>query len=419
MLFRSRNLVRAAWMALLLLAAAGAVAQSTAPAPSSESVAQSTGAPGAGDGQPAEQSKPWLKTITFDGFVSGADTYNANDPASGLNQFRVFDFTDNAPELDVAEVAVQRPVAKPNDLGFRVDFLAGYSIPPKVASYGWFFDNRTGEGEHIDVNQVFLSYIVPVGKGLRLDAGKFVTPLGYEVIEGYDGYNDNYSHSFLFGYAIPYTNTGIKATYALNGKLTGMLMLTNGWDDVHDNNTAKSFGGQIAFTPTSMASLTFNFIAGPERRNDDHDWREVYEVVGTLKPFAQVTFGADALYGREDNAALSSFGIPMDAHGGGFAGYAKYSFHRLFALALRGEIFDDEGGSRTGVPQVLKEITLTPQYKLEAKWSRWNRHLTKIDGAFVLRGDLRCDFSDHNVFQTAASFRDYQFTTAVNLIYYF
>ena len=46
------------------------------------------------------------------------------------------------------------------------------------------------------------------GGRLQVDAGKFVTPLGYEVIEGWDGYNDNASHSFLFGYAIPFTLEG-------------------------------------------------------------------------------------------------------------------------------------------------------------------------------------------------------------------
>jgi hypothetical protein len=36
--------------------------------------------------------------------------------------------------------------------------------------------------------------------------------MGYELIEGYDGYNDNYSRSLLFNYAIPLTHTGVKAT---------------------------------------------------------------------------------------------------------------------------------------------------------------------------------------------------------------
>ena len=41
-----------------------------------------------------------------------------------------------------------------------------------------------------------MSWNAPCGSGLRFDAGKFITHHGYEVIEGYDGWNDNATHSF-------------------------------------------------------------------------------------------------------------------------------------------------------------------------------------------------------------------------------
>ena len=63
----------------------------------------------------------------------------------------------------------------------------------------------------MDIPQLFVSYIAPIGKGLRIDGGKFVTHMGYEVIGGYDGYNDNFSRGFIFGYGIPFTHTGLKA----------------------------------------------------------------------------------------------------------------------------------------------------------------------------------------------------------------
>src|SRR5207249_12047271 len=67
---------------------------------------------------------------------------------------------------------------------------------------------------------------------LRIDAGKFVTPVGAEFIEGYDGYNDNHSRSLLFTWAIPFTHTGFKLSYPFNDKFTAMVMLVNGWDNV-------------------------------------------------------------------------------------------------------------------------------------------------------------------------------------------
>ena len=69
-----------------------------------------------------------------------------------------------------------------------------------------------------------------------------MTNHGYELIDGYDGYNDNATRSFSFGYAIPFTHTGLKAAYAFSDQLTAMLMLVNGWDNAKDNNSSKSAG---------------------------------------------------------------------------------------------------------------------------------------------------------------------------------
>ena len=73
------------------------------------------------------------------------------------------------------------------------------------------------------LKEAYVSYLAPVGKGLQVDFGKFVTPMGAEVIESKD--NWNYSRSILFGYAIPFYHFGVRAKYAFNDKysLTGFL----------------------------------------------------------------------------------------------------------------------------------------------------------------------------------------------------
>ena len=106
---------------------------------------------------------------------------------------------------------MQIAASKPNDAGFRVDLATGNSIPQ-------ISKTQDQTASQFDLQQAFASYIVPFGSGLRFDVGKYVTHMGYEVIEGYDGYNDNYSRSILFGYAIPFTHTGVKASYAFSKK---------------------------------------------------------------------------------------------------------------------------------------------------------------------------------------------------------
>ena len=62
--------------------------------------------------------------------------------------------------------------------------------------------------------------------------------MGYDLIEGYDGYNDNKPLD-PFGYAIPFTHTGVKASYAFLSKIAAMVEVVNGWDLLRYNNRSK------------------------------------------------------------------------------------------------------------------------------------------------------------------------------------
>src|SRR5512141_1927146 len=167
--------------------------------------------------------KAWYEEISVNAFVSASYSYNFNRPDTGTNQLRVFDFDDNTFKVDVAEIVVQKAVSKPGEAGFRVDFEAGSSIPRVSSSYGLL------QGQDVDLQQALLTWSAAVGSGLRLDAGKFVTHFGYEVIDGYDGTNDNASRSFLFGFTIPFAPTGLKASYTFSDQLAGMFEIGNAW----------------------------------------------------------------------------------------------------------------------------------------------------------------------------------------------
>ena len=114
----------------------------------------------------------------------------------------------------MAQLVIQRAVEKPNQFGFRVNMIAGSGVPEVTAAYGMFRNMDTGVAHHFDVPEMYVSYIAPLGKGLRFDAGKMASHLGSEIIGGYDGYNDEFSRGFIFGFGVPFTYTGVKATYA-------------------------------------------------------------------------------------------------------------------------------------------------------------------------------------------------------------
>ena len=355
------------------------------------------------EGEEAAPAPRWYEEISVDGFVSTSWSYNFNRPASGTNQYRVFDFDDGSIKLDVAELVIRKDAAKVGETGFRADAVAGASIPRMSAASGLFRDPETGEAGDFDLQQAYVTWIAPVGSGLRLDVGKFTTTVGYELIEGYDGWNDNATRSFLFGYAQPATHTGLKAGYAFSGKVSANLLLVNGWDNVKDGNSSKTLGAGVTLAPGPALSLTVNGMYGPERSGNDADARSLLDVVAVVKASDAVTVAFNLDLGTEEGAAPGG----GSATWWGASGYVRWSISPAFALALRAEHFDDADGVRTGVVQELREVTLTPE-------ARVGPHL-------VFRADLRVDVSNAEVFEDAdgALTKKRQPTVLLNALYAF
>jgi len=386
-----------------LLAAALAWGRGIIPGPwAADAAAADAGSAASSDsaGSSAAAVPAWLGEVSLNGFLAASYSYNSNRPASGKNQYRVFDFDDNTFKVDVFELVAQRPVANPRDAGFRVDLTLGSSIPQVTASAGLFRD-ATGQAEDIDVHQAFASWIAPAGAGLRFDFGKFITHFGYEVIEGYDGWNDNATRSLLFGFAIPFTHVGLHASYPLSPRATLVAMVVNGWDVARDNNHSKSVGGQIALTPATGFSLYLNGMWGPERTGNDGDPRTLLDAVAIFKAGSRLTLGANGDWGMDQNAV----GPGKDAQWSGAAGYVRLLVTPSFALIARGETLNDRDGARTGVAQTLSEFTLTPELRLTP-------HL-------LVRGDARIDRSNHHVFEKSQGFTDSQPTALFSVIYSF
>jgi hypothetical protein len=368
-----------------------------------------TAAGGAGQGGPPGEPPPvpWYKQVSFNGLVSVSYVGNFNSPPSRTNQFHVFDTRSDTFALDVAELVVQRGVSSPGDAGFRVDLTFG-SLIPKVTAAAGLFRDENGVAGSFDLQQAYFSYVAPAGRGLRIDAGKFATYFGYELIEGYDGYNDNHSHSFLFGYAQPITHTGLRITYPFSGAVAAQLHLVNGWDNALDNNTGKSVGAQLALTPSSRASVLLNYLGGPEQTDENSNLRHAFDLVATFKAAPALTFAVNYDYGQEESVALpeTAGGGTANASWQGVAGYGRVTISPAVALILRAEWFDDRQGARTGYVQSLKECTLTPEFKPHP-------HL-------VIRADLRRDWSSRDVFETSdGTYGRSQVTLGVNGIFVF
>src|SRR6202165_934230 len=181
-----------------------------------------------------------LGPTTLSGFVDTYYGFNSNHPANRQNGLRNFDVNTNQFGLNMIELVADKSVDNTNRLGYHValGFGQAMNMVNSASPTELGFDQYLKEG--------YLEYMAPIGKGLQINVGKFVTPAGAEVIESKD--NWNYSRGLLFSWAIPYFHFGASGKYAFNSKFALTGYLVNGWHNSVDNNSGKTTGFTAALT---------------------------------------------------------------------------------------------------------------------------------------------------------------------------
>ena len=388
---------------LLALGVAGpALAQTPSPTP----------VPAAADEPRKEPEKPktfWEEQKLF-AYIENSFTANLSGSGrGGVNELRFYDYHEGY-TFNMAEFSIKKDPSERYPFGYGLVITAGIDSQ-KNHSFGIFRDERDAfpfrNTEKFDLQEAYLSGTVPVGSGLTLKGGKFVTLLGYEVIESPN--NLNFSRGYLFELAVPLTHTGGLATYTFTDWFNMTAGVVLGWDDSKNVNDALSYTGQFAFTPVKDFTANLNWIAGPEQvdpRSFDENverasrnyvngrWRYVLDVVLNYTGFKNWTLGLNVDYGHEQSDAFVQSlktRADTDATWWGWAGYVAYDWTEKLRTAVRQEFFRDAAGARSGsgIGTDLWSTTATVQYKI------WR--------GLVGRVEYRHDQSDEKVFRVRYS----------------
>lgn len=317
--------------------------------------------------------------LEFSGYVDASYNHlsRSNAFTSGTAN-RVFDLEQNG--LALQQVGLTLAMQPKQGFGGLVNVTVGRDADV-INSYGL----GLGKKNKIDLTQAFVQYATGPWTVI---GGKYVTLAGAEVIKS--PANPNFSRSILFGYAIPFAHTGVRATYAVDDTLSLIAGVNNGWDDFRDTNGGKTLELGMTYAPSKTYSLGIQGYTGKERIDGltnagPEGTRNLIDLVGTYNATEQLTFIVNYDYGTQKNATLAGGGNGT-AKWSGIAGYANYQINDQWRLSARAEYFDDKDGYRTGVVQKWKEATLTVGY-LPIK-------------ALELRAEIRADSSN------VASFAD-------------
>jgi hypothetical protein len=354
--------------------------------------------------------------ISISGFLDTSYTWSTNRPGYANDDdisLRVFDKDHNEIVFNHFNLTLEKP-EKDLGVGFKLvtDFGRTAELLREATNWGPRLQTPgmgSGGEPSVELREAFLTTTLPLGTGLQIKGGLFVTTLGTEILPNPGAYNENISRSYIFGYPIPFRHVGMLFSYPVHPVLTVTAGPVTGWDMPHDVNGQPSFLGGLSLTPSDKFFFGSNLIVGPEQRHNSGRKRLAWSNVATIKPVDPLTLFLEYTYGHEEEVTASL----RDATWQAWAAIASYGWTDRFSTALRGEIFKDSDGARLGgnlagthLDVTVAELTLTGAYKFTEK--------------LLGRAEVRQDWADEKVFQkrdTGSS--KSQTTLALQVIYTF
>ena len=395
------------------------------------------------------------KGIKLSGYVDAGYAYNFTgtgnqsvvDSRFGSDTAQRGDF-----QLYALKIALEKALSTENkaQAGFRADVLIGEdanyfidrSSPNNNLNGGSGSVAGNGGPTNSDSNsnalfleQAYVSIRAPVGNGWDFKVGKFVSILGYEVIER--PANMNVTYGLLFQ-QMPLYYTGVLSSYKFDDYLDGKLGVVNGSNS--DNNTTldPNVGDGCAVlaalnvtAPGGNANWSNNFQYSTQADNNtatgayDSTTPQntggtdpttggvvtqsgnliVYNTWGNWAPkFAddKLLLAFQGVLGNSTGSANCNtgftqfpFGINSTWYGAG--AYAKYQFNDWFSLASRGEYlgsnnsgkFGSQGTNNTNQNQGSTHVT-------GCNW--WEYTLTagfNVIDNLLLRAEYRLDWGSN------------------------
>jgi hypothetical protein len=392
------------------------------------------------------------------GYVDTAYTFNFNSNgnrgggaaigAGGVeNPGRFFDTRHNELALQGFALDFNRGTSADSMFGYHVTAIFGDDASALNLNAADVFGGEDYSLTNANV-QIQLADSAGPLEGTVLTVGRFETTIGAESI--HSNQNDNFSRSFLFGLATPFTHTGVIAQKTLmqsgdSDLLTGRVGWVNGWDTINDVNNSGTlmFGGDL--TPTDYLTLDVDATWGAEQGDTgaggaahvNSDKRTLVDAVATLSApedmaqngmefLRQLKLQLNMVWGGEEGVG-DTIGGPAGNYTSwyGLAATLRYDFDlpvlggdgneigRWF-LAVRGEFMEDPDGTRTSAA-----LAVNDHARLYGLTGTLGFRPAKI---MLIRFELRYDNAMLNL-QGAPSphafadgTRDHQTTAAINIV---
>jgi hypothetical protein len=369
------------------------------------------------------------KGIKLSGYVDAGYSYNFTGAANGTSDVTGRFGSDTAAKGDfnlyAVKIALEKALTSENkaQAGFRTDVMIGedanYLINRGTPAT---LSNTNQNSNSLFLEQAYVSIRAPVGNGWDFKVGKFVSILGYEVIERPANMNTTYG---LLWQQMPLYYTGVLSSYKFDDYLDAKLGVVNGSQT--DNNTTTSGAGDgcavlaalNVTAPGGNANWSNNFqyssnndnntsqsvpasatSSGVENGSSGTGYTFIYNSWGNWAPkFAndKLLFAFNSLLGTSSINNNDNINQQRGTTWFGAGAYAKYQFNDWFSLCSRGEYLGGNNpskliggaGAYNGTGLSLWEYTLTAGFNV-------------IDN-LLIRAEYRLDWGNASVNNVATN----------------
>jgi Putative beta-barrel porin-2, OmpL-like. bbp2 len=176
----------------------------------------------------------FFRDTTINVALDGYYAYNFNNPVGRVNLLRAYDVLSNEFSLNQADIVIDHPpdAAAGRRWGGRLDLQFGQATDTLQGNPA----NEPRPQIYRNIFQAYGTYIVPFGKGITVDFGKWGSSLG---IEGnYSKDQINYSRAYWFDF-LPFYHMGVRVSAPVTDRFTLNYWVVNGTNQVEATNGFK------------------------------------------------------------------------------------------------------------------------------------------------------------------------------------
>jgi len=227
----------------------------------------------------------------------------------------------------------------------------------KPAGDAYFFGQLTTaleEGEtSTEIDNLIVSWTPSRANQWSFAMGRFDAPIGFERDD--EPLNLVPHNSFNFEFARPSKFTGAIVRYTASRHLDFAAAVTNGWNVVEDNNRGKTGLLRAEWIASDGLTMGVTGVYGPELDATDAFQRSLASADVTVQR-GPLIVGTELNLGSQRDGTGGS----LKWVGGVVTGF--YRLGRALGLSAQYDHLDDSDGVLTGVPQVVRSITVGPMW---------------------------------------------------------